>query len=357
MKEQEERTIDRQQQFSGTGPVREGFELNIEALQRYMKKHVEGFRGTIELSQFKGGQSNPTYQVMAGGKKYVLRRKPQGKLLKSAHAVDREYKVITALGQTSVPVARTYALCTDESIIGSWFYIMDYVEGRIFWTYENLPQTERLGLFDAMNATLADLHLVDYKAIGLEDFGKKGDYFSRQISRWSKQYLASVDERSPVMDTLIEWLLDNIPENDETAIVHGDYRVDNLIFHPTEPRIVAILDWELSTLGHPLSDFAYHCIIWRIPAGDWKGLAGLDLKSLNFPTEEAYINAYCQRTAEKTIENWNYYMAFNFFRLSGISFGIMGRLRDGTATSKHAKASADAAEPLAQFGLDQAKLK
>ena len=322
-----------------------------------MDKRVEGFRGTIDLSQFKGGQSNPTYQVMAGGKKYVLRRKPQGKLLKSAHAVDREYKVITALGQTNVPVARTYALCTDESIIGSWFYIMDYVDGRIFWTYQNLPQAERLGLFDAMNATLANLHQVDYKAIGLEDFGKKGDYFSRQISRWSKQYLASVDERSPVMDSLIEWLLDNIPENDETAIVHGDYRVDNMIFHPTQPRIVAILDWELSTLGHPLSDFAYHCIIWRIPAGDWKGLAGLDLKSLNFPTEEAYIKTYCQRTGEKTIENWNYYMAFNFFRLSGISFGIMGRLRDGTAASKHAKASADAAEPLAQFGLAQAKLK
>jgi aminoglycoside phosphotransferase (APT) family kinase protein len=356
MKKQEAQTIDRQKEFSGAGPVREGFELDVKALQRYMEKHIKGFSGTIELLQFRGGQSNPTYQITAGGKQYVLRRKPAGKLLKSAHAVDREYTVITALGQTDVPVARTHALCMDESIIGSWFYIMDYIDGRIFWTYDNLPQAERPGLFNAMNETMARLHQVDYKAIGLEEYGKQGDYFSRQISRWSKQYLASVEERSPVMDELIEWLLDNIPENDETAIVHGDFRVDNMIFHPTEPRIVAILDWELSTLGHPLSDFAYHCLVWRIPAGDWKGFAGLDLEPLNIPTEESYMKSYCQRTGKKTIENWNYYMAFNLFRLAGISFGIRGRLRDGTAASKHAKASAAAAEPLAQFGLGQAKL-
>jgi len=353
MTDGEEQNIDRQTEFSGTSQVREGFELDIDSLQQYMEKHVEGFRGTIALRQFKGGQSNPTYYITAGGKQYVLRRKPSGKLLKSAHAVDREYKVITALYQTDVPVARTYALCTDATIIGSWFYIMEYVEGRIFWTYADIPQAERPALFQAMNASMANLHQVDYKAVGLEDYGKQGDYFSRQISRWSKQYLASVEERSPAMDNLIEWLLENIPKNDETAIVHGDYRVDNMIFHPTDPRILAVLDWELSTLGHPLSDFAYHCIIWRIPAGDWKGLAGIDLESLGYPTEEAYMQAYCQRAGIENIENWNYYMAFNFFRLAGISFGIKGRLRDGTAASKHARAAADAAEPLAQFGLNQ----
>ena len=253
MKKQEKPVIIRQDEFSGTSPVREGFEIDVRALQQYMERHVEGFSGTIELSQFKGGQSNPTYQIIAGGKKYVLRRKPKGKLLKSAHAVDREYKVITALGQTNVPVARTYALCTDESVIGSWFYIMDFVDGRIFWAYENMPKAERPELFNAMNETIANLHQVDYLSIGLEDYGKKGDYFLRQIARWSKQYKASVDKRSKVMDTLIEWLMDNIPVNDETAIVHGDYRVDNMIFHPTEPKILAVIDWELSTLGHPLS--------------------------------------------------------------------------------------------------------
>jgi aminoglycoside phosphotransferase (APT) family kinase protein len=349
-------SIDRQDEFLGTTPVRKGFELDIKSLQQYMEKHVEGFKGKIELTQFKGGQSNPTYQIIAGGKKYVLRRKPKGKLLKSAHAVDREYRVITALKKTNVPVARTYALCTDDSIIGSWFYIMDFVDGRIFWTYENMLQAERHDLYNAMNENIANIHQVDYKSIGLEDYGKKGDYFLRQISRWSKQYEASVEEPSSVMDALIEWLLDNIPENDETSIVHGDYRVDNMIFHPNEPRIVAVLDWELSTLGHPLSDFAYHCIRWRFPSGVWGGLAGLDLKSLNLPTEEEYIKTYCQRTGRETIENWNYFMAFNFFRLSGISFGIKGRIRDGTAVSKHAKAAADAAEPLAQMGLKQSKM-
>ncbi|MBW2177510.1 MAG: phosphotransferase family protein [Deltaproteobacteria bacterium] len=353
MTDREEQSIDRQKEFSGTSPVRKGFELDIDSLQKYMQKHVEGFSGTVALRQFKGGQSNPTYHITAGGKQYVLRRKPSGKLLKSAHAVDREYKVITALGQTNVPVARTYALCTDASIIGSWFYIMAYVDGRIFWTYADIPREERPAIFKAMNTTMANLHQVDYKAVGLEDYGKAGDYFSRQISRWSKQYLASVEERSAAMDDLMEWLLSNIPENDETTIVHGDYRVDNMIFHPTEPKILAVLDWELSTLGHPLSDFAYHCIIWRIPAGDWKGLAGIDLNARNYPTEEAYMKTYCRRTEITSIENWNYYMAFNFFRLAGISFGIKGRLRDGTAASKHARASADAAEPLAQFGLNQ----
>ncbi len=357
MDQQNTEKIDRQKEFSGTSPVRAGFELDINVLQDYMAENVEGFSGSIELSQFKGGQSNPTYQIMAGGKKYVLRRKPNGKLLKSAHAVDREYKVITALGQTDVPVAKTYALCTDDSIIGSWFYIMECVEGRIFWTNENIPLEERPAMFDVMNDTIAKLHKVDYKTIGLADYGKEGNFFSRQISRWSKQYKASVEKKSPIMEELIEFLENNIPENDEVSIVHGDYRVDNMIFHPTEPKVLAILDWELSTLGHPLSDFAYHCMLWRIPSGHLKGFAGLDLKALKFPTEEEYVNSYCQRLGKSSIDNWNYYMAFNFFRISGIAFGIKGRVRDGTAASKQAKEMAKIAEPLAEFGLMQAKEK
>ncbi len=348
--------VDRQKEFSGAGPVREGFELNKKALQKYMSENVEGFSGPIEIKQFKGGQSNPTYQISAGGKQYALRRKPAGKLLKSAHAVDREYKVISALNKTDVPVAKTFALCTDESIIGSWFYIMDCVQGRIFWTIENTPIEQRTEIFDAMNDTIAKLHMVDYEAVGLADYGKKGSFFNRQISRWSKQYKASVEEPFDPMDDLIDWLTRNIPENDETSIVHGDYRIDNLIFHPTEPKILAILDWELSTLGHPFSDFSYHCMLYHMPSGfSTGGVAGMDLKANLIPTEEEYILEYCKKMGLSKIDNWNYYMAFNFFRLAGICFGIKGRMRDGTASSQQAIDTASAAEPLAEIALDQAR--
>ncbi len=347
--------FDRQKEFTGTRPVREGFELNMPALQEYMEANVEGFSGTIKLNQFKGGQSNPTYQIIAGGKKYVLRRKPMGKLLKSAHAVDREYKVITALGKTDVPVAKTYALCTDDSIIGSWFYIMDNIDGRIYWTYPNTPLEERKSIFDAMNDTIAKLHRVDYEAIGLKDYGKTGNFFSRQLSRWTKQYRDAVDEKYPAMEKLIEYLEENIPKNDDVSIVHGDFRIDNLVFHPTEPKVLAILDWELSTLGHPLADFAYHCLPWSIPGSEDRGLAGLDPVEYNIPTEEEYINAYFKRTGRTAVSNWNYYVAFSFFRLAGISFGIKGRVRDGTAVSKQAKISASVAEPLAEIGLEKTK--
>jgi aminoglycoside phosphotransferase (APT) family kinase protein len=348
--------VDRQKEFSGTGPVREGFELDKRALQTYMEENVEGFNGSLTINQFKGGQSNPTYQILAGGKKYVLRRKPSGKLLKSAHAVDREYKVISALNPTDVPVAKTYALCTDESILGSWFYIMDCVEGRIFWAIKNTPIGQRLEIFEAMNDAIAKLHSVDYEAVGLADYGKKGSYFSRQISRWSKQYQASVDEPCPVMDELIQWLTDHIPENDETAIVHGDYRIDNMIFHPTEPRILALLDWELSTLGHPLSDFSYSCMLYHMPVGfGVGGMAGLDLKENRIPSEQAYIQSYCKKMELSGIDHWHYYMAFNFFRLSGICFGIKGRLRDGTAASPQAIAAVGAAVPLAEIAMEQAR--
>ena len=347
-------TVDRQKTFTGTSEVRKGFELDLSALQGYMEEHVEGFSGTIEIKQFKGGQSNPTYQITAGGKKYALRRKPSGKLLKSAHAVDREYRIITALGQTNVPVPKTYALCTDDSVIGSWFYIMDCVDGRIFWGYENVPKEERMAIFDAMNDTIAKLHQVDHKAIGLADYGKEGSYFSRQISRWTKQYENSIDERSPVMDELIEWLLAHVPENDETSIVHGDFRLDNMIFHPEEPRVLAILDWELSTLGHPLSDFSYHCIIWRIPIEfTGIGLAGMDLEANNLPSEADHVKAYCRRTNRDGIDNMDFYMAFNFFRLSAITFGIRGRVRDGTAASDQARDVSSVPELLAEMGLKQ----
>jgi aminoglycoside phosphotransferase (APT) family kinase protein len=241
-------------------------------------------------------------------------------------------------------------------VIGSWFYIMDCVEGRIFWTLDNTPIEQRPEIFDAMNDAMAKLHSVDYKAVGLADYGKQGSYFSRQISRWSKQYQASVDEPCIVMDELIAYLTENIPENDETSIVHGDYRIDNMIFHPTEPRILAILDWELSTLGHPLSDFSYSCMAWYLPGGDGgNGVLGLDFETQRIPTEQDYIDAYCRRTGRTSIDNWHYYMAFNFFRLSGITFGIAGRVRDGTASSPQAIATGAMAEPLAEQGMAQVR--
>jgi len=348
--------VDRQKEFSGAGPVREGFELDERALVAFMEEHVEGFRGPLEVLQYKGGQSNPTYQLITPGAKYVLRRKPSGKLLKSAHAVDREYRVITALNRTDVPVPKTYALCTDDAVIGSWFYIMDSVEGRIFWTFDHTPIEQRPEIFDAMSGSIAKLHMADFEELGLSDFGKQGSYFARQISRWSKQYQASVDEPYATMDKVIEWLSENIPENDETAIVHGDYRIDNMVFHPTEPRVLALLDWELSTLGHPLADFSYSCMAWHQPAAAGiSGLLGANLEAMRIPTERAYIDAYCRRTGRSGIENWHYYMSFNFFRLAGICFGIKGRVRDGTAASKQAKATAALAEPLAEMSMGQAR--
>ncbi|MCX7169019.1 MAG: phosphotransferase family protein, partial [Proteobacteria bacterium] len=232
--------------------------LDNERLAEWMRQHVEGFAGTIELEKFKGGQSNPTYLIRAGSQAYVLRRKPPGKLLPSAHAVDREYRVITALANSDVPVAKTFALCEDESVIGAVFYIMDYVQGRIFWepALPGMTPSERHAIFDEMNRVIAALHSVDYQAVGLGDYGKPGNYLERQVARWSKQYKASETERIEAMDNLIAWLPQHIPPGDETRIVHGDFRLDNVVFHPSEPRILAVLDWELSTLGHPLTDFA-----------------------------------------------------------------------------------------------------
>jgi aminoglycoside phosphotransferase (APT) family kinase protein len=320
-----------------------------------MLSHVEGFHGPVTVKQFKGGQSNPTYLLESPSGRYVLRRKPPGKLLKSAHAVDREFRVISALYAADFPVPRPYVLCEDEGVIGTIFFIMEFVEGRIFWDLD-LPDSdpdERRALYDHANQTIADLHNFDVNKIGLEDFGKPGNYFARQISRWSKQYMASETEKIPEMDRLISWLPDNIPGDESVTVVHGDFRLDNMIFHRTEPRVIAVLDWELSTLGHPLGDFTYHLMAWQMPEigiGS-TGLAGKDLALLGIPSEDEYVATYCDRTGRTGgIENRDFFAAYNFFRLAAILQGIAGRVRAGTAASVHAEKAAQAVRPLATIG-------
>jgi aminoglycoside phosphotransferase (APT) family kinase protein len=343
------------EEFMGTKPVSERQKFDIEALQAYMREHVDGFSGELAIEQFKGGQSNPTFKLTADGQRYVLRTKPgpSAKLLSSAHAIDREFRVMDALNKSGFPAARQYALCTDESVIGREFYVMEFVDGRILWdqALPGMSNADRAAHYDEMNRVIAQLHMVDYAAIGLAGFGKPGNYFSRQIDRWTKQYKASETEKIEAMDALIEWLPKNIPPGDETSIVHGDYRLDNMIFHPTEPRILAILDWELSTLGHPLADFSYHCMSWHIPPGQFRGIAGLDYRALGIPGEAEYIAKYCERTG-KTIrqEDFSFYLAYNMFRLAGILQGIMKRYVDGTASSEQALKSGQATRPMAEMG-------
>ncbi len=341
--------IDAQEAFSGTKPVEERHRIDEAALTRWLEAHVEGFSGPLEVRQFKGGQSNPTYQLITPAKKYVLRRKPPGKLLPSAHAVDREYKVIAALHPTGFPVAKPYALCTDETIIGTIFYVMDNVEGRILWdgSLPGMSPPERRAIYEAKIATLAALHNTNHVKIGLSDFGKTGSYFARQIDRWSKQYKLSETTPIPEMDRLIDWLPKTIPPGETTTIVHGDYRLDNMVLHPTEPRVLAVLDWELSTLGDPLGDFSYHLMNWVMPAGQRAGLAGLDLQALGIPTMEEYVALYCKHTGRAGIPQLDWYFAYNAFRLAGILQGIVGRVRDGTAASAHAEANAERVRPLA----------
>lgn len=342
--------ISRQSTFSGTKDVSARLRFDVGRLVEFMNANVEGFAGPLEVSQFKGGQSNPTYRLTTPGHNYVLRRKPPGKLLPSAHAVDREYRIITALGSTGFPVPRTYCLCEDESIIGTMFYIMDCVAGRIFWEplLPGVAPEERSAIYAAMNETLARLHRTDYRALGLEDFGKPGNYFARQIGRWSKQYRASETDKIDEMDRLMEWLPENIPPGDETTIVHGDYRLDNMIFHPTEARVLAVLDWELCTLGHPLADFSYQLSQWRTPKEFTNGLAGADLPALGIPTEAEYTAIYCRHTGRESVGDVEFYMAYNFFRMAGILQGIAGRVRDGTAASEHAAETAAIVRPLAE---------
>jgi aminoglycoside phosphotransferase (APT) family kinase protein len=340
--------------FVGTTAVQDRHRFDVGTLEAYLRAHVAGFRGPLEVEQFKGGQSNPTFLLKTPGARYAMRAKPApaAKLLPSAHAVDREYRVITALGRAGVPVPRTFALCEDESVIGRAFYVMDYVEGRVLWdqALPGIDPRERRAIYDEMNRVIAQLHGVDYKAIGLETFGKPGNYFARQIDRWSKQYRASETEGIEAMDRLIAWLPGAIPPGDETTIVHGDYRLDNLVFHPTEPRILAILDWELSTLGHPLADFSYHCMSWHIPPAQFRGIAGLDLPRLGIPTEEEYVATYCRRTSRDRIDHWDFYLAYNMFRLAAILQGIMKRALDGTAASQQALDAGKRARPLADMG-------
>lgn len=351
----------KQEQFSGTQAVMEQHRFDEKTLEDYLAANVEGFEGPLEVREFKGGQSNPTYQLVTPNKKYVLRRKPPGKLLPSAHAVDREYKVITALGTVGYPVAKTYCLCMDESVIGTIFYVMDMVEGRILWEplLPGYEPAQRRAIFEAKNKTLAQLHMVDYEAIGLADFGKPGNYFARQISRWSKQYVASESESISEMNKLMDWLPGNIPEDDAVSIVHGDYRLDNMVLHPTEDRVLAVLDWELSTLGHPLGDFTYHMMQWIMPSmGDTPGtqtLGDADLPALGIPTLDEYVKMYCDQTGRTGIDNLDYYFAYNLFRLGGILQGIVGRVRDGTAASEHAARDASQVRKLAELGWHYAQ--
>ena len=327
---------DREALNTGTKSVADSHRFDESRLAEWLVANVAGYAGPLEVRQFKGGQSNPTYQLITPGRTYVLRRKPPGKLLPSAHAVDREFKVISALHPTGFPVARPYGLCTDDEVIGTMFYVMEMVDGRILWD-QSLPDyapAERYALHMAACRTLAALHNTDYKAIGLEDFGRPGNYMSRQITRWTKQYKASETRGIPEMERLIEWLPRTVPTDDQTTIVHADYRLDNMVIHPSEPRVIAVLDWELSTLGNPLADFTYVLMQWV--NGTISTLP--DLVAHGIPTMQDYIAEYCRLTGRAGLPDLNWFFAYNSFRLAGILQGIVGRVRDGTANSPQAAA-------------------
>jgi aminoglycoside phosphotransferase (APT) family kinase protein len=331
-------------------PAQYGFDT--VRLAAWMQANIEGFSGPIELRQFAGGQSNPTFLVQSSDHRYVLRRKPPGKLLPSAHAVDREYRVIVALADTPVPVAKAYALCEDPAVIGAAFYVMDYVEGRLFWDAA-LPEVaphERRAIYEEMTRVIAALHSVDYAAVGLGDYGKSGGYIERQVARWTQQYRASETETIDAVERLIEWLPKHIPADEETGIVHGDFRLDNAIFHPREPRILAVLDWELSTLGHPLVDLAYLCMRYHLSAEQFRGLAGLDCAALQIPSEAECVADYCRRRGRAPVapREWTYYLAFNMFRLTGILQGVLARAIQGNASSTTALEAGRRARPLAE---------
>ncbi len=339
--------------------VTERHRFDVERLAAHLSRHLSGFKGPLTVKQYQGGQSNPTYLLTTPSVRYVMRSKPgpAAKLLPSAHAIEREFHVMRALAPQGIPVPDTLLLCEDESVIGRAFYIMQHVEGRILWE-QSLPgisNTERAAIYGEMNRVLARLHSVDIERAGLSDYGKAGNYFARQIGRWSKQYRASETGKVDAMDRLIDWLPQQIPPGDETTVVHGDYRMDNLIFHPTEPRIIAILDWELSTLGHPLADFSYHCMSWRIPPGAFRGIAGLDHKALGIPTEAEYIARYCERTGRESIEHWNFYLAYNLFRIAAILQGVYKRATEGIASSDNALQNKERVQALAQLGWEVAQ--
>lgn len=343
------------------GPPEQG--LDAPALEAWLQQHIPGYQGPLEISRFAGGQSNPTYRLRTPNQSYVLRRKPPGVLLKGAHAIEREARVLMALADTEVPVPHVYGLSTDEQVIGSWFYVMDMVEGRVFWdaSFSDVPAGERAAYMDAMNEVLARLHQVDYAAIGLADYGKTGGYVARQIQRWSDQYQNDQDAgRHPAMDALVEWLPQHIPSADQVAITHGDFRADNMIFHPSEPRVLAVLDWELSTLGDPLADFAYHAMMFRMPSDILGGIAGVDLQAAGLPDEAAYVQAYCQRMGIAGIEDLDFYIIFNMFRFAAILHGIKARSVRGTATSANAQEMGDRFQRVADLAwaqVERARLK
>jgi aminoglycoside phosphotransferase (APT) family kinase protein len=332
-------------------------DLDTDSLLPYLETHVEGFRGPLRVEKFAGGQSNPTFKVMATSGVYVLRRQPPGNLLKSAHAVDREHRVIKALADTRIPVPTVYHLCEDRDVIGSMFFIMEYCDGRIFWdaSIPEVGKQERTAIYDEMIHILADLHQVDIEAVGLADFGKPGSYFERQYERWTGQYRASEMTRIEPMETLVSWLADNIPEDDgRVALVHGDYRLDNIIFDRASPRALALLDWELSTLGHPFADVGYLCMQLRMPqnVGSMSGLRGKDLAALGIPNEEEYVARYCERVGIEAIENFGFYVAFSFFRLAAIVQGVARRAADGNASNRNAAEVGQFVEPLAGLALE-----
>ncbi|MEJ8840073.1 phosphotransferase [Ramlibacter sp. AN1133] len=353
--------------FVGTRPVSERHAFDVAALTAWLEQNLEGFRGPLSVEMFKGGQSNPTYKLVTPARSYVMRSKPGpvARLLPSAHAVEREFAVMRGLEGTGVPVPHMYVLCEDESVIGRAFYIMECMQGRVLWdqALPGMTPPQRSEIYDEMNRVIAALHTVKFAERGLANYGKPGNYFERQIGRWSKQYKASTDGAGPMsqpipeMERLLEWLPAHIPPaaRDETkvSIVHGDYRLDNLMFHESEPRIVAVLDWELSTLGHPLADFSYHCMAWHIPHGSFRGIGGLDHAALGIPSEDDYIRRYCDRTGASTVADlkadWNFYMAYNMFRIAAILQGIAKRVEAGTASSQQAVASGKSARPMAEL--------
>jgi aminoglycoside phosphotransferase (APT) family kinase protein len=349
------------QSFTGTRPVSDQHAFDQATLSAWLRLNLPGFEGPLSVKMFKGGQSNPTYKLITPGRAYVMRAKPGpvAKLLPSAHAIEREYRVMSALRGTGVPVAQMHVLCEDESVIGRAFYVMECVDGRVMWdqSLPGLDRADRAAIYDEMNRVLAALHTVRPDEVGLDGYGKPGNYFERQIGRWSKQYVASITQPIPEMDRLMEWLPQAIPAmaRDESmvSVVHGDYRLDNLMFHPAEPRVLAVLDWELSTLGHPLADFSYHCMSWHIPPGLFRGIGGLDLAELGIPSEADYIARYCERTGFATPQqlqaDWNFYLAYNMFRLAAILQGIGKRVEAGTASSEQAVRSAAGARPMAEM--------
>jgi acyl-CoA dehydrogenase len=326
--------------------------FDVAAVQAYLREQGLCGAGTLSATVLSGGQSNPTYRLQCGTDQYVLRKKPAGTLLASAHAIDREYRVMKALGDSAVPVPRMLAYCEDAELLGTPFYVMEFLDGRVL-VDQSLPgisPTERGQIYAEMNRVLAALHQVDYNALGLASFGKPGNYFQRQIERWSRQCRASTLPLGASMQKLMDWLPEHIPQGDETTIVHGDYRLDNLVFHAHEPRIIGVIDWELSTLGHPLADLSYHCMSWHIPPALWRGIAGLDLAALGMPSEAAYVQRYAESTGRDHIEHWDFYMAYNLFRMAAILQGIAQRAHEGNAASPDALETGRKAQPLADIG-------